>query len=149
MLFSLCKLNNLIMKNLFKSTVVLLCFVMPIGIFSFNSDTDITSKIAEAFKNGSSSELAKYFNSNIEMEMLGEENMYSKAQAEILMKDFFSKNKPASFKINHHGSKAATSFAIGNLITANGAYRISIFMKSDNGKTLIHQLRIERSEETM
>ncbi len=136
------------MKNLFKSTVIILCFVMPIGIFSYFSDNDVVTKITEAFKSGSASELAKHFNSNIELDLLGEENMYSKAQAELIMKDFFTKNKPTSFRINHQGSKSATSFAIGNLASANGNFRVSIFMKTDNNKTLIHQLRLERSEET-
>lgn len=121
---------------------------MPIGIFSYFSDNDVVTKITEAFKSGSASELAKHFNSNIELDLLGEENMYSKAQAELIMKDFFTKNKPTSFRINHQGSKSATSFAIGNLVSANGNFRVSIFMKTDNNKTLIHQLRLERSEET-
>lgn len=137
------------MRKISKSSLILICTILPISLLTLFTETDSLSRISEALKKGNSTELAKNFNPNIEIEILGDENMYSKAQAEILMKDFFAKNKPSAFTVNHQGSKAATSFAIGLLTTANGTYRVSIFMKIDNEKTLIHQLRIERSGENL
>lgn len=102
--------------------------------------------ITTAFQKGSASEVAKHFSPTIEMMLFEQENMYSKSQAELLLKDFFSKNKPSSFKINHQGAKGNTSFAIGTLLTSSGAYRVSIFLKKESANTLIHQLRIEPSE---
>jgi len=133
-------------------------FVMLIGILSIttahsiNADSpDVIQKVSEALKNGSSSELAKYFNPTVEMEILEEENVYSKAQAELLLKDFFNRNKPSSFKVNHQGTKGSTSFAIGILVTSTGNLRVSVFLKSetDNTKMLIHQIRIETSDESL
>ncbi len=102
--------------------------------------------ITTAFQKGSASEVAKHFSPTIEMMLFEQENMYSKSQAELLLKDFFSKHKPSSFKINHQGAKGNTSFAIGTLLTSSGAYRVSIFLKKESANTLIHQLRIEPSE---
>lgn len=135
------------MRRIAKSTLILICTVLPVSFLTLFSEPDAVTRISDAFKTGSSSELAKYFNPNVEMEILGEENMFSKAQAEILIKDFFNKNKPNAFKVNHQGSKAATSFAIGVLVTTNGSFRVSIFMKNESGKTFIHQLRIERADD--
>lgn len=101
--------------------------------------------ITSIFKTGNSSELGKYLNPTVDLDLLNEENIFSKAQAELLIKDFFSRNKPTSFKINHQGNKGNTSFAIGTLVTQSGSYRVSVFMKTENDKLLIHQLRIEQS----
>lgn len=97
------------------------------------------------FKTGDSAALGKHLNSTVELELLNEDNVYSKAQAELMMKDFFSRNKPSSFKINHQGDKGNTSFAIGTLVTNSGNYRVSIFSKSENNKQFIHQIRVEQS----
>lgn len=137
------------MRKITKSSLILICTILPISLLTLFGDTDPVQKISDALKTGNSTELAKFFNANVEVEILGDENMFSKAQAEILMKDFFTKNKPTAFKVNHQGSKAATSFAIGLLTTGNGTFRVSVFLKVDNEKTLIHQLRIERSGENL
>ncbi len=121
---------------------------IAIGFSSFipRASTDsFLETITKIFKEGNSSELAKHLNPTVELELLEEENIYSKAQAELLLKDFFNRNKPTSFRINHQGNKGSTSFAIGTLVTQSGSYRVSVFMKTDKSKLLIHQLRIEHS----
>jgi hypothetical protein len=109
--------------------------------------TDTINKVSEAMKNGNSSELAKYFNPTVELEILGEDNIYSKAQTELMLKDFFSKNKTKSFKVNHQGTKGSTSFAIGVLVCETVSFRVSIFFKSEKENYLIHQFRIESGED--
>ncbi|HZJ73640.1 MAG TPA: DUF4783 domain-containing protein [Perlabentimonas sp.] len=101
--------------------------------------------ITVIFKTGDSAALGKYLNSTVELELFNEDNIYSKSQAELMMKNFFTRNKPKSFKVNHEGNKGNTSFAIGTLITSSGNFRVSIFMKIENSKHLIHQIRVERS----
>lgn len=129
--------------------IIMLIFVATLVITGFIPQVqtqDTLAAVTKAIQKGSSSELSTYFNPTVELEILEEDNIYSKAQAELLLKDFFNRNKPTSFKINHQGTKAATSFAIGNLVTSTGSFRVSIFMKTENEKMLIHQFRIERSE---
>ncbi len=125
--------------------LILLTAILTSGSLP-QSASGIIDSVSSAFKEGSSSKIAKHFNPTIEMELLEEENMFSKAQAELLLKDFFGKYTPTSFKVNHQGTKSNTSFAIGTLITKSGIFRVSIFIKSENDKMLIHQLRIEASE---
>lgn len=128
-----------------------MCVIALFSIFiSLNSmqtySQDAVESIASALKAGDSAKLGKFLNRTVELEIIEDENMYSKAQAELMLKDFFSKNKPTNFIVNHQGSKAETSFAIGILVTSKGNYRVSIFMKSENDSMLIHQFRIERSD---
>ncbi len=124
----------------FASLVTLTSSVSP------DTTNEIIQSISIAFQKGDSPEIAKHCTQTIEMKLFEDENMFSKAQVEILLKDFFSKNRPISFKTNHQGAKGNTSFAIGTLLTSQGGYRVSIFLKMDNGKMRVHQLRIELSE---
>ncbi|MFP4557659.1 MAG: DUF4783 domain-containing protein [Bacteroidales bacterium] len=126
---------------------LLALFTMLISLNSMKVySQDAVEGIASALKDGNSGQLGKYLNRTVELEIIEDENMYSKAQAELMLKDFFSKNEPTDFIVNHQGSKAETSFAIGILVTSKGSFRVSIFMKSENDSMLIHQLRIERSD---
>ena len=60
--------------------------------------------------------------------------------------DFFAKNKPKSFKVNHQGTKGATGFAIGILISETASFRVSLFFKAEKETYKVHQLRIENGE---
>ncbi len=132
-------------KKIIAIAVVILTVIITNGFSQQVSSDSFIETITNIFKSGNSSELGKHLNPTVELELLEEENIFSKAQAELLMKDFFTKNKPTSFKVNHQGNKGNTSFAIGTLITQSGSFRVSVFMKTDNNKLLIHQIRVEKS----
>ena len=105
---------------------------------------DIPEGIILALKTGNSKELAKYFNTNIELVILDKEDVYSKTQAELIVKDFFSKHSPSNFSILHQGGKQGAKYAIGNLTTSKGTFRVYFLLKISNEKPFIHQLRIEK-----
>lgn len=123
--------------------VVFFCIVAIGNIYSQN----IPESIVTSFKTGNAVELAKYFNTNVELVILEDEDVYSKAQSEIIVKNFFAKNNPTDFKILHQGGKEEAKYAIGNLTTANKTYRVYFLLKSKNEKLFIHQLRIEDNDE--
>lgn len=128
--------------------VVLLLSLIVLNAYSISTaistdPVDITDEIVNALKNGSSSELAKYFNANIELAILDKEDIYSKAQAEVIIKDFFTKNKPKGYTKSHQGGKEGSKFVIGNLTTSNGVYRVYFLIKDVKGKYFIHKLRFE------
>lgn len=108
--------------------------------------TDIPEGITIAIKSGNSKELAKYFDANIELVILDKEDVYSRTQAELILKDFFSKHKPTNFSIIHRGGEGA-KYAIGNLYTSNGTFRVYILLKTKNEKLYIHSLRIEEEDD--
>lgn len=111
--------------------------------FFFNQ---IPEGISIAIKAGNSKELAKFFNSTIELTILNKEDVYSKSQAELIVKDFFKKYSPENFIILHRGGKEVTKYAIGNLTTTNGIFRVYFLLKTENEIPLIHQLRIEEED---
>lgn len=100
--------------------------------------------VVEAIKKGDAAALSKILDNTVEINMTGKSNSYSKAQAEIILKDFFSKNTVKSFEIIHKGGQEGSSqFGIGNLVTSNGTFRVSFFLQKKNGVFVLNELRFE------
>lgn len=130
------------MKFIGKVLLMSLLISLPVHTYGQN----IPDGVINAIKTGNSKELAKYFNSNIDLVILDKEGVYSKVQAELILKDFFSNNvvnTTDGFKKNHEGSKDANKFIIGTLYTHKGQFRVYFYMKTVNGSFNIHQFKIE------
>jgi len=106
---------------------------------------DIYDEISNAIRSGDSRQIALYFGNSIDLTLVNQEDVYSKAQAEQIIKDFLSKNTPKSFTIIHKGSsKEGTLYAVGTLVTTTGkAFRTSFFIKMMSGKYMVRELRFE------
>ena len=90
---------------------------------------DISDDVASAVKTGNASNVAKFFSANVDLKILDKEDVYSKAQAELILKDFFAKNPIKSFAIIHKGtSKSGDQFAIGTYETSTGKKFRSYFL---------------------
>ena len=87
--------------------------------------------------------IASCFNDNVELVILEKENVCSKEQGEMILNDFFSKNKPVDFKLTHQGGTDSV-YGIGKLQTVNANFRIYFMLKSFANKPLLVQLRIEK-----
>ena len=108
--------------------------------------SDIYTDISNAIRSGDAKAVSKYFGNTVNMTIVSQEDMYSKVQAEQVLRDFFSKNTPKSFNIIHKGvSKEGAKFAIGTLQTAQGAsFRTYFFVKQSTAGEIIQELRFER-----
>ena len=108
-----------------------------------SANLDVFDEIAGAIRSGDAHSISKYFGSNVDLTIINQEEMYSKAQAEQLLKDFFSKNNPSSFTIIHTGiSKEGSKYAIGNLVTSQGTtYRTYFYIKQSGSNFFIQELR--------
>jgi len=104
----------------------------------------IPDELVLGFKTGNAATLSSYFNENIELYVLDQDDVYSKAQAQQIVSGFFGENRATGFSIIHQSGKEGTKYAIGKLTTNNGDYRVSFLVKNDDGKPVIHQLRIEK-----
>jgi hypothetical protein len=105
----------------------------------------IFDNIGKAFREGEASQLGLYFASSLDVILPGNDGTYSKQQAEMIIKDFFNKNRPKSFVINHQGtSNDGSHYAIGTLRAANQNYRAYILLKNGGGKFVIRQLQLEK-----
>lgn len=125
-----------------KKTISILFLLIS---FSQSYALDVFEEIAFAIRSGDAKQLSTYFGPTLDLTIINREDVYSKAQAEQVIKDFFSKNSPKSFNIIHKGSSPeGTQYAIGNLVTTTGkTFRTSFYFKNSGGKNILMELRIE------
>lgn len=111
---------------------------MNFNTLAQEDDFELISKIINA---GNSKELVKQFAKTIDLNIDGKEASYSQAQAEAVLKDFFAKNPPESFEVNHQGSsKSGLPYAIGEYINELGNYRVWIRLKIVNNRKVIYEM---------
>jgi hypothetical protein len=103
----------------------------------------IPAGISLAIKSGNASELSKYMNSTVELLLLQTEDFYKKNVAETILKDFFNDYHIKDFIIRHQGARNDAQYAIGNLETEKGVFRVYFLLKKVDKELLIHQIRIE------
>ncbi|MBI4929234.1 MAG: DUF4783 domain-containing protein [Bacteroidetes bacterium] len=110
---------------------------------------DISDDVAAAVKTGNAASVAKFFSANVDLKILDKEDIYSKAQAELILKDFFSKNPIKSFAVMHKGtSKSGDQFAIGTYETTAGKkFRSYFLFKKEGAGLTIQQFRFEVQDE--
>jgi hypothetical protein len=111
----------------------------------FVAKADIFDDIALALKTGNSKELAKYFRPRVELKVGSNEDIYSKAQAEMILKDFFEKNPPTDFSVKHRGASAkGLPYLIGYLYTPAAKYRTYILFKEEGDKLYIQEIKFDK-----
>ena len=130
----------------------LLALMLLLWQFPVNSalQADIIDDLSLQFKNGNAKEIAKHFASSVELIVIDQEDVYSKAQSEQILKDFFIKNSPSKSTIIHRiSSNPNYRYGIISLATKTGKFRVTITLKliKGNNTFLINELRIEQDRE--
>ncbi len=133
------------MKKYFKTALMIIATVSVALSFAFkNNSNDIISDIGSAIKSGNAANVSKYFHSSVDLTVPSGEGSYSKSQAELILKNFFTKNPPSSFAIKHQGaSNDGSLFAIGTYTSGALSYRTYFLVKKIGDSYLIHQLEFE------
>jgi len=102
--------------------------------------------VVTAMRNGNASQLSKYFDTRVDITVPGKSDNYSKSQAELILKDFFSSNEVKNFQVKHKGKQNGSEFCIGILQTRNGDYRTKFFMKKKGEMQVVQELGFEMME---
>ena len=131
------------MTQLIKHILLSIVLTMTVLVSSAQIPDDIITSI----KTGNSAKLSSFFNENVELVVLENENVLSKSHAQQIVNEFFKKNTPQKFSIIHQGGKGDSNYAIGNLETINGKFRVYFLIKTINQVSFIHQLRIEKQND--
>ncbi|MBN1820460.1 MAG: DUF4783 domain-containing protein [Prolixibacteraceae bacterium] len=124
--------------------------IFPLLLFSLfflasYAQEEIPDKIILSLKSGDAKELSGFFNQNVELGILENDNVYSKAQAQQIVTKFFSDYQAEEFTIIHlQTGKNNVKSVIGRLVTNKGIFRVYFLLKVNQGKSYIHQLRIEK-----
>ena len=133
------------MKKLLYIGVLLFLAFSFTQAWSTNTNSNSLEGIKTVFQSGSSKELAKYFDSGIDININGNQGDYSKNQAELVMRDFFKKFPPVEFQLLHQGSNTdQVIYYIGNYKSEETFFRVFIKGKKENETIKVYSLDIVR-----
>jgi hypothetical protein len=114
------------------------------------SQADIVDELLIHFKAGNSKEIARNFAASVELIVIDQEDVYSKAQSEQILRDFFLKNPPTKIALIHRlNNNQNFRFAAFSLGTKTGKYRVTVTLnlKKLTNTFLVTELRIEQDKE--
>ena len=124
-----------------------LLFAFLLAVFGLQAQDDVKDQVVQAMRTGNSKELANHFIANIDLTVKDASDVYSKAQAEQIVRKFFNDNPPIDLVIEHSGvSKVGDKYYIGILRTRTGYFRTTFFLKKADTAFQVKQLRIENSK---
>lgn len=146
------------MSDILKSEVVhfnesmkkIILFVVSCTLFFFTVHAQTSrppmEEVVNAIKNNRIEDLSKFFDNIVPVTINNNQTIYSRNQAEAVLKDFFERNIPKDFLIMDNGSPNNTSkFIIGSLITPSGnKYNVYILMKQKDSNFYLQEIRINR-----
>ena len=127
------------MTSILSLIVSLLLFIQT-PVLEIENEGSIETVIS-AIDNGSSSDLAKYFDSSISLNVNGQQGEYSKNQAELVLKDFFKKNPSRGFTLVFRSeNNPSLSSYIGDYQTGQGIYKVFIKVSQQASEFKIYSL---------
>jgi Domain of unknown function (DUF4783) len=124
-----------------KQIFTLLTIGTLLSSFTFFSSID---DVIASMKAGNATEIARFFDNTVEINMPDKSGSYSKSQAELVLKDFFSTNTVKGFALEHKGENSGSQYCIGTLTTKAGVYRTKVFMKLKGDKQVLQTITFER-----
>ena len=134
--------------NKFISTpaISLALILVTAAMLAFTPQTSNLDGVIGALKAGKANDLGKYMDDNIEIGLPDKSNTYSKAQAILVLKDFFDNNEVKSFEVKHKGDQSGGQYCVGTLQTKSGNYRTTVFMKIKADKDYMKAIRFQSIE---
>jgi hypothetical protein len=99
--------------------------------------------VATAMDSGNINQLSGYLDNRVDISLPDKSDTYSKSQAEMIIRDFFTTNEVQNFKVKHKGECAGSEFCVGILQTHNGNFQTTLFMKQKGDKQLLQELRFQ------
>ncbi|MBU1011303.1 MAG: DUF4783 domain-containing protein [Bacteroidetes bacterium] len=106
----------------------------------------ITTDIGQAFLNSDYNLLGNMLLSTLELDIDRSKGKFSKSQAQMILKDWFALNKPASYELKQEGKTSSSFYIIGFLYCDTGSYRIYMLLNETAGEMNIHFLSISKHD---
>lgn len=126
-------------RPLLPALIVLTQILGSIGL-----EGDIVDTLCALFKAGNSKEISKNFSPSVELTINDEEDVYSKAQAEQILREFLTKNPPVNSAVVHLiNTNPNYRFGVLSMSTKNGKFRVAITLKKTSNVFFITELKID------
>jgi len=131
--------------RLMKTVLYLFLFYTAIVAFPSRSIAQtnfIPATLVKAFSEGNAKVIGAFLNSNVELLILNDRDVYSKTQAEMIVKNFFENNPPVKFTLTYKSGSNTIRFGVGDLITTKDTFSVYFMLRQSGNKFLIHQIKI-------
>ena len=131
---------------LMKSFLVILALAIAPNLATATGSAQSLGDIIKALGSGDSQALGAMMDTEVELSLLEDENLYSRAQAIEKLAAFFSAHAPSGFSQVHQGSSKSddAEYCIGNLATNDGSYRVYIYVAKKGDRMVLQELRFDR-----
>ena len=119
--------------------------IISITLLMGGFQDETVREIGIAMKAGSAKELIKFCNKTVEIKLDGQSSNYSKNQAEVVLREFFTKYPSKGFTYIHQGSSPeGLKYTIGKYSHESGDYRVVMFIKKIGDSYLIDTLNFSK-----
>ena len=123
-----------------------LLFILAIVFSAFAVKAQDATVVVNALKSGNATQVSEYFDKILDLKFPDKEEIKSigKNQAGIALKSFFENNSIKSFELSSQREMGGTMYVAGKLTNGGEGFKISIMMKSREGKPQIITIRISQ-----
>jgi hypothetical protein len=119
--------------------------VLALILVSYRS-FDSMNAVVTAIRSGNINKLSIFFDDRVDISLPEKSDTYSKAQAQMVIGDFFNTNGIPNFKITQQGESGGIEFCAGILQTRSGNYRTTLFFKRKADKHFLQEIRFQTVE---
>ncbi len=134
------------MKPFFMKAIFTSLLAVSMVMMSSFAQPGSIDEVISAMRSGDASGISKYFDDNVELALPVKSDNYSKAQAQIILKDFFGNNGVKGFELKHKGDSPGGHYCIGTLQTRSGNFRAHVFMKMKGNREVVKEIRFTSIE---
>ena len=130
-----------------KSVLGLAALTLSLVLASFRTSSYSIDDIAGAMRSGNAGQLSRYLDTRVDISLPEKSDTYSKSQAEMIIRDFFTTNGVRDFLVKHKGENGGSEFCVGVLQTRNGGdYRTTLFIKQKGERQLLQEIRFQPAQ---
>ena len=105
--------------------------------------TAVYNSLEKALKEGNEQKIISHVGDKLLLEVNNVESVYSKTQAQQILKDFFDKNKPSEFEVSFKGTNKGNYAMIGSLVTDKAKkFRVSLRLKESGNTFVLEKLSV-------
>lgn len=131
------------MGYIYKKVLLTVCCVVLMHVVRAQSGP--MNDMVNAVRYGRVADISRFLDNVVPITINNNQSIYSRTQAEMVLKDFFSKNTPSDFIVANTGAGGNNaSFAIGDLITATGKYSVYILLKQKDNSYMLQEIRFNK-----
>ena len=128
-----------------KKRLLSLVFILMTLVSQAQLSHSPVNEVLNAIRINRVQEVSRYMDNFISITLNNSQSLYSKNQAEIIIKDFFDKNPASDFSMADEGSADKNSkFAIANFNASGEKFSLYILFKQKDNTFLVQEIRINR-----